>query len=163
MNVSYLTAENAEVLYYELLATTPRYLELNGFKSVVEFVWWSRQEPVYVVRFDAGVVLVRNWYRGLRAEIHGIIRDWRATRDALPTYFRELFDTLNVQRLEMPLGRRAKTLRRYLYRAGAVLEGTARNYEYAYFNGNQTLIDVDIWSIVRSDLEEKEPCHDRTE
>jgi len=157
-NIEWLSPEKARVLYDELHVVAPRFLVDGGWSTATGFEWWSRQEPVFVVRWDFGLALVTHWYQGLSAEVHGIVTDWRAARVQLRRVFRELLTDLDVQRLEFRLKWPAKTLKRYLEAAGAVHEGTARGADWSYLSGKPVLIDVDIWSILCHDLEVEHGC-----
>lgn len=151
--VVFVDPATAEVLYQELAAKAPRWLEDGGWKTSVEFIWWTRQEPVFMVRIPEGVVLVQHWYRGLRAEAHPLIFDWRAARGCIRERLHDVMDQLGVGRLEFHMKWPSRTLKKYMSHAGCDYEGTARAYDWSYLDGAQRLIDVEVWSILRDDKE----------
>ncbi len=146
--VAYVDAHAAEVLYGELQAKAPRWLEDAGFKTSVEFSWWARQEPIFAVRIPEGLVLVQHWYRGVRAELHPLIFDWRAARGVIAERLHDVAEQLGVRRLEFRLKWPSRTLKRYMASAGCAYEGTARSYDWSYLDGMQRLIDVEVWSML---------------
>lgn len=151
--VTWVSPEVATVLFNELRARAPRLLEDSGFKTATEYQWHSRAETAHLIRYTEGIVIVKHWYRGLRAEVHPAIWSWRVVRQRLPWFLSDIMAQLGVQRLDLLLRWPSRTLRKALACAGARFEGTARKSSWSYANGATTLIDVDIWSILQEDLQ----------
>jgi len=145
----YLSITECVMVFNEIKPWAGKWLTRSGIGSPLKLAQWAKLENAFVARSGHDyIVIVTNWYPGLKATIHPLFRnkDLIHNIDMLKTELEALRKLLDVIRIQVGVGSKAgNTIRHLCAKLGFEYEGTARK---ANRLGDDTLEDLEMWSYI---------------